>query len=140
MHIPMTRDEVAAFLEVCPSEVELLWQTGLLQRSLSCSDRPVASLNYSTVYDVLEYALAAGVLPVKLSKELSALWVLQLAEADAWDRFASSDFGMRVCMMVETAVDDGLSEMTPEPGKVAAVVVATRFALLDRCDVRQKAS
>lgn len=140
MHVPMTKDEIASFLELSRCEVELLWQNGLLQRSLCCADRPVPALNCSTVYDVLEYALAAGVLPVRLSKQVAALWVLQLAEADTWDRFTSSDFGTRVCMMVETAVEDGLSTMTPEPGKVAAVVLGAQFSLLELCNTLRIAS
>lgn len=88
MHFPLSRDEIASFLELAPSQVDTLWRRDFLQRSLHCPHRPVASLSHSTIYDVLEFALAAGVLPVRLSKECAALWIAQLAESDEWDVFA----------------------------------------------------
>ena len=133
MHIPMTCDEIAGFLEVKKMKVELLWRSGLLQRSFQCAYRPAPEFGYSTVYDVLEYALAAGVLPVTLTKEIAALWVAQLAEADEWDVYSAEALEGRITLMMELSIVDGLSEMTDEPCKVAAVIVAAQTGLVMRC-------
>ena len=133
MHIPLTKHEIATFLEIGPHEVELLWRTGVLERSLHCAYRPVPELSSSTVYDVLEYALAAGALPVTVSRELAALWVAQLAEADEWEAYQDAAFGQRMSMMLAVAEDDGLAAMTPEAWKVAATVVAAQMGLLSVC-------
>ena len=66
MHIPMAREEIARFLEIGADAVDSLWASGKLQKTLHCPFRRFADLNYSTVYDVLEYALASGDLPVRL--------------------------------------------------------------------------
>lgn len=139
MHIPLTRDEIAVFLELAPQQVDLLWRRRFLQRSLSCAHRPVAALSYSTVYDVLEYALAAGVLSVRLSKEVAALWVAQLAEADEWDQFAGQSMTRRIWMMMEMARDDGLADMTEAPVRVAREVLLTQARLVEICAVAREA-
>ena len=138
MHIPLTKYEIAAFLEIGSHDVELLWRTGVLERSLHCAYRPVPELSSSTVYDVLEYALAAGVLPATVSRELAALWVAQLAEADEWDAYQRAEFGERMSMMLTMAEDDGLAAMTPEAWKVAATLVAAQIGLVAVCcDLRE---
>lgn len=133
MHIPLSRDEIAAFFEIAPKQVDLLWQEKFLQKSLYCAHRPVASLSYSTIYDVLEYALVAGVLPVRLSKECAAIWVFQLAELDEWDLFENASVIQKSTLMVESAMDDRLAEMTTDPLRVARVILSTQALLLDLC-------
>lgn len=140
MHIPLSRDEIASFLEIAPEQVELLWRRGFLIRSLHCSHRPVASLSYSTVYDVLEYALAAGVLPVRLSKECAALWIAQLAEADDWDAFEPAPVTRKTFLMMQCATDDGLVDMTENPLRVVKVILATQSILLKVCSDFRMAS
>ncbi|WP_299283308.1 hypothetical protein [uncultured Tateyamaria sp.] len=133
MHIPLSRDEIAAFLQVAPVQLDLLWRRGLLQRSLHCTHRPIAALSYSTIYDVLEFALAAGVLPVRLSKECAALWVAQLAEADELDEFEHASTNRRTALMMEAAIDDGLAAITRDPMHVVHVILATQAILYERC-------
>lgn len=133
MHIPLSRDEIATFFEIAPKQVDLLWRREFLQRSLHCIYRPVASLSYSTIYDVLEYALTAGVLPIKLSKECAALWVSQLAELDEWDQFEDASIVQKAMLMTESATDDGLANMTKDPLRVARVILITQALLLELC-------
>lgn len=140
MHIPLSRDEIAAFLEIAPKQVEHLWHRKFLQRSLHCEHRPVTSLSYSTIYDVLEYALTAGVLPVRLSKECAALWILQLAELDEWDLFEYALVAQKSILLMESAIDDGLTEMTMDPLRVARVILATQTLLLELCTDHKIAS
>lgn len=139
MHIPLTKDEIARFLELAPQQVDQLWQRGFLQRSLTCAYRPVSGLSYSTVYDVLEFALAAGVLSVRLSKEVAALWVAQLAEADEWDQFVGQPMTKRILMMVDMAAEDGLAKMTDAPLRVAREVLLAQSDLVDLCAKDQAA-
>ena len=140
MHIPLSRDEIAVFFEISPEQVDLLWRGEFLQRSLHCTYRPVASLNYSTIYDVLEYALTAGILPVKLSKECAALWVFQLAELDEWDVFESALIAQKAMLMMESAMDDGLVDMTKDPLQVARVILNTQVLLIGLCSDLKMAS
>jgi len=133
MHIPLSRDEIAGFLEVAPAQVDQLWRRDLLQRSLHCTHRPVSSLSNSTIYDVLEFALAAGVLPVRLSKECAALWIAQLAEADEWDVFECSPLARKASLMMHVAMDDGLADMTEKPMIVIRVILTTQVLLLEVC-------
>lgn len=140
MHIPLSRDEIAAFLRIAPKQVDMLWHRKFLQRSLHCAYRPVASLSYSTIYDVLEYALASGLLPIRLSKECAALWVSQLAEMDEWDVFESALLPQRFTLMMEHAMDDGLADMTKDPSRVAHVILATQALLIESCSDLRLAS
>jgi len=140
MHIPLSRDEIAAFFEIAPKQVDLLWQGKFLQRSLHCAYRPVASLSYSTIYDVLEYALVAGVLPVRLSKECAALWISQLSEFDEWDVFESALVVQKATLLMESAIDDGLADMTKDPLRVTRVILATQALLLELCSDQKMAS
>ncbi|WP_299734016.1 hypothetical protein [uncultured Tateyamaria sp.] len=140
MHIPLSRDEIAAFLEVAPKQVDLLWSRELLQRSLHCTHRPVASLSYSTIYDILEYALAAGVLPVRLSRECAALWISQLAELDEWDVFESSSIAQKTKLMMESAIDDGLAEKSGDPLGVVYVILNAQTLLFELCSELKIAS
>lgn len=140
MHIPLSRDEIAAFLEVAPTQVDQLWRRDLLQRSLHCTHRPVASLSYSTIYDVLEFALAAGVLPVRLSKECAALWIAQLAEADEWEEFECSPCARKAALMMHTAMEDGLADITEKPTHVIHVILGTQTLLGEVCSDMRMAS
>lgn len=133
MHIPLSRDEIATFLEVAPVQVDQLWHRHFLQRTLHCPFRPITALSYSSVYDVLEYALVSGVLPVRLSRELAALWVAQLAEADEWDLFSGGGLERKISVMIDLAKEDGLASMTDNCPKVAFEVVATQSRLLCLC-------
>lgn len=140
MHIPLSRDEIASFLELAPSQVDVLWRRNLLQRSLHCPHRPITSLSYSTIYDVLEFALAAGVLPARLTKECAALWIAQLAEADEWDVFAGAPMSRKASLMMEISADDGLAEMTGHPAHVVHVILSSQARLLEFCTDLRNAS
>lgn len=133
MHIPLTQDEIATFLYITPAQVQLLWRSRLLDRSLHCAERPLAPLGYSTIYDVIEYALTAGVLPVTLSRELAALWIAQLAELDEWEDAQSCSVARRTSLMLRAALDDGLAHMTDHPAKVVSAILDAQSILLARC-------
>lgn len=139
MQIPMTQHEIASFLEVPVTKVHFLWRIGRLEQSFHDTRHPAQELGHSTVYDVLEYALVAGALPVTLTKELAALWVAQLAEADTCQDYRAETLEGRICLTMEMAVQDGLADMTDEPAKVAAVVVATQAGLIMNCENRRAA-
>lgn len=140
MHIPLSRDEIAAFFQIAPNQVDVLWHREFLQRSLQCVYRPVASLSYSTIYDVLEYALAAGVLPVTLSKECAALWVSELAELDEWDVFEKASIAEKTMLMMESAMDEGLADVTTDPMRVTRAILTTQGVLLEVCSDLELAS
>ena len=129
MHTPMTKEEVACFLELPPSQVEQLWRLGDLQRSLHHPNRPIPELSQSSVYDVLEYALVSGDLPVKLTRELAALWVASLAEADEWEDFSGASWDLQTVMLVRAAQDDGLDCMTVDPELTSIVILSSREVL-----------
>lgn len=129
MHVPLSREEIADFLDVSATQVEQLWKTDTLKKSLQCPLRTVQELRYSSVYDVMEYALAARVLPVSLTPKLAALWVLQLAEADDLEEFEAASWAKRTEDLLEMAVFEGFAKMTPDPAHVARVVISTQAAL-----------
>ena len=133
MHIPMVRDEIASFLEVKGNQVDILWSTGKLQKTLHCPYRPIQDLSHSTIYDVLEYALTSGDLPVSLPREIAALWVAQLAEANEWEGYASAPLQEQVEALLLSAKADNLTNMTLDPAKVAYVAVLTQAALGNIC-------
>lgn len=66
MHIPFGRDEIASFLEIVPQKIDLPWRRGFLIKLPHCNHRPVASLSYSKIYDLLEYALGHTDLPDRI--------------------------------------------------------------------------
>ncbi|WP_299751786.1 hypothetical protein [uncultured Tateyamaria sp.] len=125
----MDRKEIAQFLQVPPARVDQLWTSGELQKTLYCPTRPIPTLSHSTIYDVLEYALTSPCLPVQLTKEVAALWIAYLAEADGWDDFKNAPWHLRTTMLLDLATEQGLTQMTNEPQKTALTVVATREAL-----------
>ena len=133
MHLPLTRREIANFLEFSEQKVEELWETGQLQRSVHCVYRYHEDLTSTTVYDLLEYALSCGILPVCISRELSALWVAELAEADESEFFNSACLSSRIEELLHLAHRGGLAEMTSEPEKTAVVSDSTQAAILNCC-------
>ena len=90
MHIPMTCEEIAVFLECETKEIQDLWDNGKLLKTQSCPYRKTNAQNQSTIYDVLEYTLSSSDLPVQLSREEAALWIFTLK----W----SGKFGQRAKM------------------------------------------
>jgi hypothetical protein len=127
----MTREEIAYFLEIGTDAIDSLWASGKLQKTLHCPFRPFADLNYSTVYDVLEYALASGNLPVCLPKDVAALWVALLAEANEADDYEEARWQRQVELLLDMATEDRLAIITTGAAKVACVVVLAQAALAD---------
>ncbi|GGX63413.1 hypothetical protein GCM10007385_35690 [Tateyamaria omphalii] len=140
MHIPLTQDEIANFLKITPTQVQTLWHHCLLDRSLHCAERPLAPLGYSTIYDVIEYALVAGVLPLTLTRELAALWIAQLAELDEWDEAQPCSNARKSSLMLSAAIDDGLADMTDKPAKVVSTILDAQAVLVAGCLDLQVAS
>lgn len=129
MHIPMPKAGIAEFLEVGHDDVEQFWKNNLLQRSCPCAAADCFSEGCSSTYDVLEFALSSGDLPVVLSRELAALWVFQLAEADEDHDFASSGFGEKFDALRRTAEFEGLLDITVQPPLVVTTLLASQIVL-----------
>jgi len=129
----MAREEIACFLEISADAIESLWTSGKLQKTLHCPYRPIAVLNYSTVYDVLEYALASGDLPVCLPNDIAALWVALLAEANELEEYEEARWQRQVELLLDMATEDRLAIATIGAAKVACVVVLAQATLADRC-------
>lgn len=130
MHVPLTREEVATFLEISVLSVERLWRNGELDRTVYHGTRCSSLLAHSSPYDVLEYALASGILPVMLSRSSSALWLANLAEADEIEGFSTLAWDEQVRYLVWMADEDGLAMITPYPEKTAAVIILSREAIV----------
>ena len=133
MHIPVAREEVAQFLETCPMFVDELWRAGRLQRTIGCPYRCNPSLNWSSQYDVLEYALASGDLPVKLTKEEAALWICNLAEVDESGRLEVHSLEGHVSALISMASEDGLSFDVETSARIATTIFVSRHALNTLC-------
>ena len=112
----------------------------LLQSRLIIYGKGSFFRGHSTIYDVLEYALKAGALPVRLSKECAALWVFQLAELDEWELFEKELITQKSVLLLESAMDDGLAEMTKDPLRVARIILAAQALLLELCSDYELAS
>ena len=134
MHIPVAREEISRFLEMSEQSVSVAWETGELQRTISCPNRTSPLLNYTSQYDVLEFALSSGSLPACLTKEQAALWISALAEADECDCFQVAQFEDQVCHFVRMAVEDNLGSLNDLTEKIARTILLARSVLSQLCD------
>lgn len=133
MHFPMSRSEIGLFLGIRPSQVEALWASGHLKKSLSCPYRLVEALNYSTVYDVLEFALTLHGFAQSIPKDVAVCWVELLAEVEEWDDFTESSFEKRIKILLAAAVDAGLTDLTSESRAMAGALIFLQDALMHAC-------
>lgn len=133
MHLPVAREEIAHFLEINPTGVDQLWHSKRLQRTISCPYRDSPLLNWSSQYDVLEYALVSDDLPVRLSKEGAALWILILAEADEDEAFRNFTLEGQIDHLVSMAFQDGFATDVSTCVRIATTIFASRFALNNLC-------
>lgn len=133
MHYPMSRSEIATFLGVSASHVELFWRSGQLRKSLSCPYRPVEALNYSSVYDVLECALTLRASGTSLPTDVAAVWIELMAEADDYGEAATHSMAKRSDHLLGAAIDVGIADLSPDPGAIARDLVFQQNALMQRC-------
>ncbi|MEM9576169.1 MAG: hypothetical protein AAF999_04045 [Pseudomonadota bacterium] len=130
----MSREEIACFLGVTTQRVEEAWRRNDLQRTLFREERKVAALAHSTVFDIIEFALAHGFLPVKLSREHAALWVTYLCEASEWPNWAKWGTSERAAQLLAAAMHDGVcGQDTEEEAKIALTIILTQIGLLQVC-------
>lgn len=133
MHIPMSRTEIANFLEQTPDDVERAWSSNALQRTVYHEERLSHDLAQSSIFDVLEYALAHGTFPMQLSKEHTSLWILYLCEAAAWEDWADWSVSERAAQLFSFAISEGLCDGREENAKVALTLVVAQIGLLSTC-------
>jgi len=138
MHLPMSNAEIACFLQVPIWAIEGLIQSNRLSRTIGCPYRPLEALNWSSVYDVLEFSLTCGCLPITVTREVAALWVFALAEADEFDGFESNAFDEQTDTLANTALTDGLASDKPSAVQFAELILETRLTLLEICSETDK--
>lgn len=135
MHLPMSRSEIAEFLNVSSADVELFWQSGQLRRSLCCPCRPISSLNYSTVYDVLECTLTLHKHPFNLSKDSATRWIELLAETDDLHSFENASAQKRTTRLADAAMATGLAAVPRKCAAIAKILICEQAALVRMCKV-----
>lgn len=134
MHIPMAPLEIASFLDISDWRVAELSETGQLSRTIGCLYRPNPALNWSSIYDVLEYSFWTGRMSQKLSREHAALWIFVLSEADEEEGFGSKTHAEQVLTLVEIAGYEGFTPRGQNALDIAHEILATRAELLTYCE------
>lgn len=134
MHVPMSRSEIAMFLETTQQNVEQAWQSNALKRTVFHEERLTTELAQSSIFDVLEYALAHDALPVRLSKHEAAMWVLCLCEACEWEDWSDWQVAERASQLMAFAADEGIAPVDAQlSAKIAMTVIVTQGSLLGIC-------
>ncbi len=121
MNIPVSREELSALLSVTYADIDRLWGSGKLKRTVACMYRP--SLVHSSPFDVLEYWLSSDAPKYRLSHEHAALWVFCLAEAVENDGFGAISFLEKLRALRKVAEDEGLIKNPTEATQVAVSLV-----------------
>ena len=134
MHLPMSRSEIATFLGLTASQVEFLWSSGQLRKTLSCPYRPVDALNYSSVYDVLEFTLATRETGTSLSKHIAAIWIELMAEAEDYCEIQTASVAQRANYLLNAATEAGIAELSPDPISIAKGLIFQQKALIHTCN------
>ncbi|MDG1183070.1 MAG: hypothetical protein P8N30_10215 [Tateyamaria sp.] len=133
MHIPMTCEEIAVFLECETKEIQDLWDNGKLLKTQSCPYRKTNAQNQSTIYDVLEYTLSSSDLPVQLSREEAALWIFTLAEADEWDEYLKMTMHQKVEALMHLTDELTFIKNDQNSAKVSFTILIAQKVLSDIC-------
>ena len=121
MNIPVSREELSSLLSVTYAEIDRLWGSGRLKRTVACMYRP--SLVHSSPFDLLEYWLSSDAAKYRLSREDAALWVFCLAEAVEDDDFRTSSFLGKLRSLRKVAEDEGLIENATEATQITVSLV-----------------
>lgn len=134
MHLPLSRKEIADFLERSIYSVELAWWDGRLQKTLFAEDRLSHCLAQSTIFDVIEFRLNYGQNRHPISREHSAIWVsylCELSELETWPQMSVED---RKSYVLRYAIDDGLcSSFDSQVTDIAFQIVEWQDCLLRMC-------
>lgn len=109
MIIPLTESEIAEYLDISEECVRTLWKSGLLKRTVSCADRMSKAIMHSSPYDVIEYALASGSLPIELHADHAELWTLKLADAVDGGNFLDNDLAVQSSLLMDQLLASGLT-------------------------------
>ncbi len=130
----MSRSEIAGFLDVPLDKVDALWRDNSLQRTIYSEGRLIPELQHSSIYDVLELALTSGALPVCLSREHAALWVLYLCETVEREDWHSWPLPRQATYLCAVAAADGLIDRgAGEHLHVARTIFETHAKLVEIC-------
>lgn len=134
VHVPMSREEIAQFLEVSEKEIEVYWQQNQLRRTVYNSARLNSSLAQSSTFDVIELGLVTGALEAQLSKEHAALWVTYLCEACESSTWEAADVEERTLAVFAIACDEGLCVSQDQNAmRIALTMILSLSALVDIC-------
>jgi hypothetical protein len=134
MHVPMARDEIAEFLETNPTNIEQIWSDGSLKRSISNEIRMYSGLTQSSIFDVLEYAMSSGDLPICVSPTEAAMWVLYLCEACEENEWNELGFEERTANILAVSIEDGLSVTADTRAALTATtLILAHQTLLNIC-------
>lgn len=120
----MTREEISSFLDIENSDVEVLWTIGLLKRTIGCTYRPSGAILHSSPFDALEYGLASGDLPKRVTPEQAALWVFCLDEAVECGDVRGTGLPKETNTLLSIATEEGLAELRPDSAEIAALIAA----------------
>lgn len=134
MHVPMSREEIAQFLEVSEKQIEKYWEQNQLRRTVYNSARLNSSLAQSSTFDVIELGLVTGAIKPQLSKENAALWVTYLCEACESSNWEAADMQERTLAVFAIACDEGLCGSQDHSAiRIALTMILSLSALIDIC-------
>lgn len=81
MTYPLTRGEISQILMIDENQVGELWDSGKLKRSIENERRPLSYFRLSDTFDLVEYMLSNGNLPIRVSEKESSYWIDSISEA-----------------------------------------------------------
>lgn len=121
MNIPISRAELSVILGVGYADIDALWESGKLQRTVACEYRP--SLKHSSPFDLPEYWLSSDSAKHGLSREQAALWVFCLSEAVETEGFPERSFYEKLRTLLLGADAESLTLDRPYATKVVVDLI-----------------
>lgn len=133
MDIPLSKREISILLQISQPEVEVLWETEQLRRSLHPSWCDCSDLDASSDFDVLEYQLTRGDLSVSLTRFEASLWVANLAEVLEYEG-ANYDGAIGLAKaLLDCSIFDELCDSSEHAIKVAYICAAAYLNIVRFC-------
>lgn len=124
LNIPLSQTELAVFLDVSKETIETLWDVGLLRRTIACKYRPTGAIAHSSPFDALEYGLASGDLPKRLSRKQAEMWVFCLAEAVEEESYLDGELSQQAKTLYLAAAEEGLTDARQDSCEIASTIVS----------------
>jgi hypothetical protein len=132
MLFPLTRREIAKFLEVDGEFVEEIWRARLLKRSLYNHHRFSEDLAASSIFDLIEFKITLDPTLNNLEPAEAKAWVDCLAYSSEAENWLSLDFEERCFSVLEFADDECLiSKDNHAAAKIVCALIAAQKTLLD---------